>query len=116
MEINASPLDSEAAIAAFAALAQANRLAIFRLLVQAGRNGLPAGDIAQALDVAPSSLSFHLSHLARAGLVTQERQSRHIIYRAAFERMQELIAYMLENCCAGEGCDAESGVFEGDCR
>lgn len=109
-------MDTQEAVAAFASLAQDSRLAVFRLLVQAGRDGLPAGDIARALDTAPSSLSFHLAQLTRAGLITQERQSRHLIYRAEFARMQELIGYMLENCCAGEGCEAEAAALAGTCR
>lgn len=109
-------MGSEEAVDAFGSLAQANRLAVFRLLVQAGKEGLSAGEIARALDVPPSSLSFHLSHLARAGLVSQERQSRNLIYRADFARMNDLIAYMLENCCAGQACEAEAGALEGGCR
>lgn len=98
------------AVAALVSLAQEHRLSIFRMLVQAGEDGLAAGVIAERLGVPPSSLSFHLAHLTRAGLVTQERQSRHLIYRADYAAMNRLVAYLLENCCAGDVCaiDIES--------
>jgi len=108
-------MEPEEAVEAFGSLAQSNRLAVFRLLVQAGSRGLAAGEIARALEVAPSSLSFHLAHLTRAKLVSQERQSRNLIYRAEFARMNALIGYMLENCCAGEDCSANSGALTGEC-
>ncbi len=92
------------ALSALSALAQEHRLAIFRLLVQAGPDGLPAGDIAEKLAIPASSLSFHLSHLKQGGLVEDERQGRSIIYRADFAAMNRLIAYLLENCCAGSDC------------
>lgn len=95
------------AVQALGSLAQEHRLSIFRMLVQAGENGLAAGVIAERLGVPPSSLSFHLAHLTRAGLVTQERQSRHLIYRADYAAMNRLVAYLLENCCAGESCMAD---------
>jgi len=96
-----SPQD---AVIALASLAQEHRLAIFRLLVQSGENGLAAGAIAGALGVPPSSLSFHLAHLTRSGLVTQERQSRHLIYRADYAAMNRLMGYLTENCCGGVPC------------
>ena len=92
------------AVTALAALAQDHRLAAFRLLVQAGKEGLAAGVIAEKMEVPPSSLSFHLAHLTRAGLIQQERQSRSLIYRADYGAMNNLVAYLLENCCAGESC------------
>jgi ArsR family transcriptional regulator, arsenate/arsenite/antimonite-responsive transcriptional repressor len=92
------------AIASLAALAQEHRLAAFRLLVQAGEDGLPAGQIAEALGVPNSSLSFHLAQLTRAGLIRQERQSRSLIYRADYEAMNKLVGYLLENCCGGASC------------
>ncbi len=92
---------SESALSALSALAQEHRLAVFRLLVQAGPEGLAAGDIAEKLDLPASSLSFHLSHLKQGGIVGVERQGRSIIYRADFAAMNELMAYLLENCCAG---------------
>ena len=97
--------NAQKALAALSALAQEHRLAIFRLLVQAGPEGLAAGDIAEALKIPPSSLSFHLSHLKQGGIVGVERQGRSIIYRADFAAMNGLMAYMLENCCQG-GCAA----------
>lgn len=102
--MKANPMTSEDAVAALSSLAQEHRLAIFRLLVRAGQDGKSAGAIAEELSVPPSSLSFHLAHLARAGLVVQERQSRHLIYRADYAAMNRLIAYLLENCCSGGVC------------
>ena len=93
-----------AAIDAFAALANETRLAIFRLLVQAGPEGLPAGEIADALDTPASSLSFHLAHLTRAGLIQQRRESRSLIYSADFAAMNGLLAFITENCCGGASC------------
>lgn len=93
-----------AAIEALGALAQEHRLALFRLLVQAGERGMTAGAIASALGVPNSSLSFHLNQLNRAGLVTQERQHRSLIYRGNYQAMNALVAYLMENCCAGADC------------
>ena len=98
-----------AAIEALSALAQEHRLALFRLLVQAGECGLAAGAIADALGVPNSSLSFHLSQLHRAGLVRQERQHRSLIYRANYASMNALVAYLMENCCAGAECGTDVG-------
>lgn len=97
-------MEASQAVTALSALAQDYRLAAFRLLVQAGVEGLSAGAIAERLDVPPSSLSFHLAHLTRAGLIEQERRSRSLIYRANYGAMNALVAYLLENCCAGENC------------
>lgn len=94
-------MKADAAIDALGALAQEHRLALFRLLVQAGEGGLAAGMIAETLGVPNSSLSFHLAQLREAGLVLQERQHRSIIYRANYPAMNALVAYLLENCCAG---------------
>lgn len=99
-------MTSDAAVAALAALAQPHRLALFRLLVQAGEDGLAAGTIAQTLGVPNSSLSFHLAQLGKAGLVRQERRHRSIIYRAEFAAMDALIGYLMENCCGGADCSA----------
>lgn len=101
--------DSAAAVGALAALAQEHRLALFRMLVQAGEGGMPAGAIADALGIPNSSLSFHLSQLSRAGLVRQKRRHRSIIYSADYEAMNALVGYLLENCCAGAGCAPEPG-------
>ena len=97
-------MDSRQVIDALGSLAQEHRLAIFRLLVEAGQEGLAAGKIAEKLGVVPSSLSFHLAHLTRAGLLTQERKSRTLIYRADYSSMNKLVAYLLANCCAGDAC------------
>lgn len=98
-------MDTAAIIKALAALAQEHRLGAFRLLVEAGPEGLAAGVLAERLAIAPSSLSFHLSHLAHAGLASQQRQGRSIIYRADFAAMNGLVAYLTQNCCAGEACE-----------
>ena len=104
--------EAPAAIAALGALAQEHRLAAFRLLVQAGEAGLPAGAVADALVIPNSSLSFHLAQLARAGLVRSERRHRSLIYRADYEAMNRLVGYLMENCCAGAACapDAVCGA------
>lgn len=99
-------MDLGAAVTALGALAQEHRLALFRLLVQAGEDGMAAGAIAEALGVPNSSLSFHLSQLRTAGLITQERQHRSLIYRANYPAMNRLIDYLTENCCAGADCSA----------
>ena len=92
------------AVEALAALAQEHRLALFRLLVQAGDKGMAAGAIADALGVPNSSLSFHLAQLRNAGLILQERQHRSLIYRANYPAMDKLVDYLMENCCAGADC------------
>ena len=91
-------------IRALGALAQEHRLAVFRLLVQAGPEGMPAGALAEAIGVPASSMSFHLAQLANAGLVAQRRQSRSIIYSADYAAMNCLMAYLTENCCGGAAC------------
>jgi ArsR family transcriptional regulator, arsenate/arsenite/antimonite-responsive transcriptional repressor len=98
------PVKASSAIEALGALAQEHRLALFRLLVQAGEKGMPAGMIAEKLGVPNSSLSFHLTQLRKAGLILQERQHRSLIYRANYEAMKRLVAYLMENCCAGADC------------
>ncbi len=90
------------ALAAFAALSQETRLSAFRLLVQAGPEGLPAGEISEALGIPHNSLSFHLGHLERAGLAGTERRGRSIIYSADFAFMQDLVGYLAENCCSAD--------------
>lgn len=89
------------AVESLAALAQETRLAIYRLLVEAGAQGLPAGAIAERLEVAPATLSFHLKELARVGLATPRAASRFIYYSANYERMAALMTYLTENCCQG---------------
>src|SRR6516164_1597883 len=90
------------AVVALAALAQDNRLDVFRLLVQAGPEGMPAGAVADALQLAPNTLTFHFDRLRQAGLVTSRRQGRSIIYAAQFEAMNALLGFLTENCCGGE--------------
>src|SRR6478609_4003495 len=97
-------IDQKHAIAALGALAQETRLELFRLLVTCGPEGLPAGVIAERLGVQPSSLSFHLAQLTHAGLITQRRLSRQLIYSAEYGAMTELLAYLSENCC-GKGAN-----------
>ena len=97
-------MDDNHAIAALGALAQETRLALFRLLVTCGPAGLPAGVIAERLGVQPSSLSFHLAQLVHAGLITQRRLSRQLIYSAEYGTMSELMAYLTENCCGRGAC------------
>ncbi len=89
------------AVAALAALAQDNRLDIFRLLVEAGPGGLSAGTVSEKLDLAPNTLTFHFDRLRDAGLVTVRREGRSMIYAAQFSTMNALLAYLTENCCRG---------------
>lgn len=89
-------------LAALAALAQENRLDVFRLLVEAGPLGLPAGSVASALKLAPNTLTFHFDRLREAGLVTVRRDGRSMIYAARFDRMTALLGYLTENCCQGQ--------------
>jgi len=99
-------MDLNAAIRALAALAQDTRLALFRLLVEQGPEGLTPTRIADILDVPPATLSFHLKELANAGLIRARQESRFIHYRADFEAMNGLVAYLTENCCrAGGACE-----------
>jgi DNA-binding transcriptional ArsR family regulator len=111
-------MDEHRAVSALGALAQETRLALYRLLVARGPEGLPAGAIAELLAVAPSSLSFHLRELMHAGLVNQRRAGRQLIYAAEYETMNALLAYLTENCCGrGDVCvpfctPAELGIKE----
>lgn len=97
-------MHSDQVINALSALANEHRLAVFRLLVQAGPGGKAAGDIAAALDLPASSLSFHLAHLTRAGLIQQRRESRSLFYSADFTAMSGLVGFLTENCCGGASC------------
>lgn len=97
-------MKSRTASLALAALGHEHRLTIYRLLVQAGPQGMTAGDIADAMKMAASSLSFHLAHLNRAGLINQRRESRSLIYSADFARMNALVAFLTDNCCGGHPC------------
>ena len=89
------------AVDALAALAQETRLKVYRLLVESGPQGLPAGRIGEALDLAPATLSFHLAHLARAGLARSRQDGRFVIYSADFRAIRALVGYLTENCCKG---------------
>ena len=100
-------MDGERAVAALSALAQEHRLAVYRLLVQAGDAGMAAGTLAAELGVPPSSLSFHLSQLLHAGLIKQRRESRSLIYSANYSAMNGLMNYLTENCCGGAPCCGE---------
>ncbi len=91
-------------VAALAALAQDNRLDIYRVLVQAGPAGMPAGAVAAALDLAPNTLTFHFDRLRTAGLVTVRRDGRSMIYAAQFTTMNSLLGFLTENCCGGVQC------------
>ncbi len=97
-------MESKAAVAALAALAQESRLAIFRTLVQAGPEGLAAGKIGGRTGIAPSSLSFHLKELSTAGLVSSAPDGRFVIYTANFSAMNDVLAFLTENCCGGNPC------------
>lgn len=92
------------AVDKLAALAQETRLRIFRLLVEQGPQGLHAGAISEALEIPPATLSFHVAHLARSGLVTSRQEGRFIFYAASFAAMDELIDYLTDNCCQGGQC------------
>lgn len=98
-------MDEQTVVRSLAALAQPVRLQVFRALIVAGPEGLTPGTMAEALGVPQNTLSFHLKELANAGMVTQERSSRFIIYRAAFDQMNALLGYLTENCCRGTSCD-----------
>ncbi len=99
-------MESDRAVRALGAIAHASRLAVFRLLVSVGPEGLAAGTIAGMLDIAPSALSFHLKDLTQAGLLTQRPEGRRVVYAADFSAMSDLLAYLTENCCGGESCAA----------
>lgn len=101
-------MDAKDAIDALGALAHEHRLKVYRMLVEAGPEGLSAGTIAQRMKLPPSSLTFHLQHLHRAELITQERSSRNLIYAADFATMNALVGYLTENCCAASaGCETK---------
>ena len=97
-------MEEKDVIRSLAALAQEVRLRVFRALVVAGNEGLTPGSLAEQLEVAPNTLSFHLKELAHSGLISQERQGRNLVYRASFETMNALLAYLTDNCCQGADC------------
>lgn len=98
-------MDEKAAVCALSALAQGMRLRVFRALVGAGPGGLTPGVLSAMLDVSASTLSFHLKELSHAGLVSHERDGRHLVYRPELVHMNELLAYLVAHCCGGEPCD-----------
>ena len=101
-------MDTKQTLAALAALAQESRLAVFRLLVQVGPDGMAASKIGEQLDVAPSSLSFHLKELTHAGLISSRQDGRFVIYSADIGTMNGLIGFLTENCCGGVPCGPTS--------
>lgn len=103
-------MEEENVVRALAALAQQSRLRVFRALVIAGSEGLTPGALSDALALPATSLSFHLKELTHAGLASQERQGRNLIYRAAFDQMNGLLAYLTDNCCQGKDCALETPV------
>ena len=106
-------MDEKDVVKALAALAQASRLQIFRTLVVAGQAGVTPGALADALGMPAATLSFHLKELLHAGLVSQERKGRHLIYRAAYARMNDVLSYLTDNCCQGQPCLDEAAIFCG---
>lgn len=103
-------LDESSVVKALAALAQAQRLRVFRALVVAGPAGLTPGVMAEQLAVAPSALSFHLKELLHSGLVSSEPRGRNLIYRASIGHMNALLAYLTEHCCEGQACSPAACV------
>ena len=97
-------MNEQAVVRALSALAQQSRLQVFRQLVVAGQRGMTPTQLSQALQLPGSALSFHLKELTHAGLITQERDGRNLIYRAAFSTMNALLAYLSQNCCEGQPC------------
>ena len=94
-------MESSSAVVALSALAQENRLDVFRLLVQKGPDGMAAGDVAERLEIPPATLSFHLAQLRQAGLLSMRRDGRSLIYSANYDGMNALMAFLTENCCRG---------------
>ena len=114
-------MKSTQTVEAFGALAHEHRLAIFRLLVERGPDGMAAGEIAEQLGIVPSSLTFHVQSLQRAGLITRRRVSRQLFYAADFNAMTELIEYLTKNCCGGTqscapSCGPTSAVAESSAK
>lgn len=100
-------MKTDQAVQSLGALAHEHRLAIYRLLVERGPEGLPAGAIGEGVGLAPSSLTFHLQNLQRAGLLVQRRESRNLIYSVDFDAMNALVGYLTDNCCVGSSCATE---------
>jgi DNA-binding transcriptional ArsR family regulator len=97
-------METSGVVEALSALAQDTRLAVYRLLVECGPRGLAAGVIGEKLDLPPATLSFHLAHLVRAGLLRSRQEGRFVFYSADFENMNRLVGYLTENCCGGASC------------
>ena len=108
-------MDDSEIVRSLGALAQPVRLQVFRALVVTGNAGLTPGVMAEALGIPQNTLSFHLKELAHAGLVVQERSSRNIVYRAAYDRMNALLGYLTENCCQGAACAVETSSTSCKC-
>ena len=108
-------MEEKDVVRSLAALAQPVRLQVFRALVVRGDTGLTPGTMAEALDIPANTLSFHLKELTHAGLVTQERSSRNIIYRAAYDHMNALLGYLTENCCKGTPCAVDETAASCSC-
>ncbi|MGJ7579808.1 ArsR/SmtB family transcription factor [Variovorax sp. RHLX14] len=108
-------MKEEMIVKSLAALAQVSRLRVFRALVVAGQEGLTPGALSESLDLPATSLSFHLKELTNAGLTSQERQGRRLIYRASFDHMNALLGYLTENCCQGEACAVDATSAACDC-
>jgi ArsR family transcriptional regulator, arsenate/arsenite/antimonite-responsive transcriptional repressor len=100
-------MNTDQAVRALGALAHEHRLAIYRLLVERGPEGLAAGAIGEGVGLAPSSLTFHLQNLQRSGLLVQRRESRNLMYSVDFDAMNALVGYLTENCCSGSSCATE---------
>lgn len=103
-------MDENDVVKALAALAQPLRLSAFRYLVVAGPEGVTPGELAESLDVAPTTLSFHLKELTHAGLISQERVGRNLLYRADFDKMNGVLSFLTANCCRGTECLEETSV------
>ena len=108
-------MEATEVVRSLAALAQPVRLQVFRALVVAGPGGMTPGTMAEGLDIPANTLSFHLKELSHAGLVTQERAGRNIIYRAAYEQMNALLGYLTENCCLGAACGVDDKAASRSC-
>jgi ArsR family transcriptional regulator len=105
---NTGTMEIITAVERLAALGHETRLAVFRLLIEAGPAGINAGQIAERLDIALATLSFHLAHLTRVGLIKAQPQSRYIFYAADYAAMDELIGYLTANCCQGSTCSPQT--------
>ena len=97
-------METSQAVEALSALAHGSRLAVFKLLVQAGHQGRAAGALGEELELPPATLSFHLAHLVRAGIARSRQEGRFVIYSADFDNMNGLVGYLTENCCSGSAC------------